>query len=346
MKLKKILTSLMLASALGMTSINICAQELPVLDLKKAITSAVNTSGDVPVYEKQMKASQEVADDTPDVSSMTYKQNLIQKEAYGRKITYTKDAITYDVTTLYNEMALLKEKIAFTDKKIALKEKILKQSELKYNKGIMSKLEYELEQSQFEELKNSKVELEASLEEKRVKFNTLAKYDINQYTLEKNFDTEYYRYVGNVQRYFRETVDDIFKYDQEIAELQDDYAGRNAVSEDNQFSYSLYYTGKANAANGLNSLETQKKNLIDSWNTTYSNMISTEQKIKDLENSIVDQEKKLATQRIKAEQGYVAEIEIEKLEMDIEEMKLNISECKVNYNAMKDVIKKPWVVVY
>lgn len=346
MKLKKIINSLALASMLSLASISLCAEELPVLELKKAIASAVNTSGDVAVYEEQIKASQEVADDTPDISSLAYKKSLIEKEAYARSIIYTKDAITYEVTKLYNEIALLKEKISFIDKKVALQEKLLKESEIKYNKGLLSKIDYELMKSKMEELKNNKVELEVSLEEKRVKFNTLSKYDINQYTLEKNFETEFYTYVGNVQRYFRETADNIFRYEQELAELQEEYVYRNSILEGNQFSSSLYYTGKANAASGLNALANKKKGYIDSWNTSYSNMLSIEQKIKNLENTISDREKTLVTQSIKAEKGYVSAIEIEKLQMEIEEMKLQVVDYKVSYNALKDVIKKPWVIVY
>lgn len=345
MKLRKAIASLVLASILGVTSVNIWANELPVLNLQVAITSAVNTNGDIPVYEKQMVACQEVAEEVPDTSSLAYRQALVQKESYARQITFTKDALTYDVTTLYNEMALLKEKIIFTDKKITHQEKLLKESELKYNKGLISKLDYELAQSQFEELKNGKVELEASLEEKRVKFNTLAKYDISQYTLEENFDVEYYKYNGNVQRYFRDTADNIFRVEQELAELQDELAYRESIQE-GMFSSSSYYSGKANAASSLNSLESRKKSCIDSWNTTYTNMLTLEQTIKNLENNILDQEKTLATQRIKAEQGLVSSLQIEKLEMQIEELKLKVIESKVSYNSMKDVIKKPWVIAF
>ena len=78
---------------------------------------------------------------------------------------------------------------------------------------MISKADYDTAVTNLENLRNKQVDLKAQLEEDRVKFNTKAKFDVNYYTLEGNFEAEEYTYIGNIQRYFDESVEQMQKYD-------------------------------------------------------------------------------------------------------------------------------------
>ena len=345
MRIGKSLMKLMAITSIGIMSITSFAAELPVLKLDTAVKSAVNTNSTVSVYEKQIKALNEQMLTTANIASTTFKSNNIQKQAYEQKITYIEDATAYDVTNLYNEIVLLKKQIAFTDTKLKTKEKELKQLEIKYKSGYISKLDYELAQSQIDEIKKTKVTLEANLEDARAEFNRLAKYDINYYTLEDNFEFEDYTYVGNVQRYFGESVDQMLKHDQELAELQQSRVSYD-LAEMGDYSLASYYTGKANAASQVNSVELTKQNYITSLNSMYSNLTTIGQNIKVLQNQIADAQKSLDAKKVKYEKGFVSELEIEKDEVTLEEMQLNLIELINNHNSLKAAIRKPWVSFY
>lgn len=342
MKIGKYLVRFIAIASVSIMSITSMAAELPILKLDTAIKSAVNTNSTVSVYEKQITAINEQMYNTADVSSTSYQTNNIQKQDYAKKITYIEDATAYNVTKLYNKIVLLKKQMAFSDIKVAMKEKEFKQLEIKYRSGYISKLDYELASSQIEELKKSKVTLEADLEDARAEFNRLAKYDINYYTLEENFEFQDYTYVGNVQRYFHESVDEILKYDQELAELRQSRVGYD-LFEAGDTSLANYYTGKANAASQVNSVELTKQNYITTLNSMYSNLTSIGQNIKVLQNQIVDAQKSLNAKKIKYEVGYISSMEIEKDEVALEEMQLNLLEMITNHNSIKEAIRKPWV---
>lgn len=339
----KALAVALIASA-SMTAVY--AKELPVLTLKAAVESAVNTDSDIAVYEKQIKASDEVARDTPDIASTTYRQQNLYKMKYAQDISYRKDATAHKATTLYNEIALLKEQIAFSEKAIAFKEKKLQESEIKYKKGVISQAAYQKACDEIEQAKSDKAKQETQLEADRVAFNTLAKYDINYYTLEKNFEAEPYKYVGDVQRHFRESMDDICRYDLEIAEVAADNIWYDTMGYGNAFQASSYYSAKASSAATLNSIEERKKSGVSALNTIYTNLLTTQQKVLDLQASIKQKETELKTLQVKYEKGYASPMQIEEVEIAIEQMKLDIIAANVSINQAKEVIRKPWVNFY
>lgn len=345
MKFYKNGIKLIAVMVMSVMSMSVLASELPVLKLETVVKSAVNTDGTLEVYEKQLLAAKERSLNTFNMPVTTYTSNNLTKEDYEQTIKYRKDAIAYEVTKLYNDIVILQKKIAFYPTQLEMEERNFKQAQIKYNNGMLSKLDYELAQSKLENQKNSLVDLEAKLEESRVAFQNLTNYNVKNYTLEANEEVEFYTYKGNVQRYFEESTDQMLKYKKEMAQLEDDNVFYDMVAKED-YSTSTYYTGKANTASNLNNIEVTKQQRISALNTAYANLLSTEKSIKETEVTIADMEKSLGSLKIQYEKGVVSELVVKKQEQEIESLKLSLLEAKANYRSLVEVIKKPWVNFY
>ena len=346
MKLKKKLAKALAIAVIGMMSVTSFANDLPVLTLEQAVNSAISAdAAREEASQKSIAAAKQIMVDTDDVGTGTYQTSYYNKLQEEQSMKYHKDAVIYEATKLYNTIALLEEQIPFYDKKLALQEKLYSQAELKYNKGLLSKLEYEKAKSTIEEQRTAKDKLQAQLDENRANFKQLAKYDTKNYKLEQHFDVEYYEYTGNIQYFFNTTVDEMLQYQKKLAEVSDEYVFSDMIKRRDN-SATSYYSGKANAAQAKEQVEQAKDKYLSTLNNLYSSMQTIKQNIKELEVVIEDQEKTLAAQKLKLEKGLVSEIEIEKAELELEEQKLNLIQLKVNYNAAKDAVRKPWVSFY
>lgn len=336
---------LIIIMMLSLMSMSILANELPILKLETAIKSAINTDGTLEVYEKQLYAAKERLLNTFNMPVTTYTSNQLTKQDYEQTIPYRKDALTYEVTKLYDDIVTIQKKIAFYPMQLEMEERNFKQAQIKHNKGLMSRLEYELAQSKLESQKNSLIDLEARLEESKVKFQSLTKYNVKNYKLEANEEIEFYTYRGNVQRYFEESVDQMLKYKKEMAQLEDDNVFYDMVNR-GDYSTSTYYTGKANSANTLNNIEVTKQQRISVLNTAYANLVSTEKSIKETEITLSEMNKSLRSLEIQYEKGVVSELIVKKQEQEMENLKLSLLEAKMSYRALVEMIKKPWVNFY
>ena len=330
---------------MSIMSIACMASELPVLKLETAIKSAINTDGTLKVYEKQLHAAQERMLNTFNMPVTTYQVNNLNKQDYEQMIKYRKDALAYQVTKLYNEILVLQKKVDFYPTQLAMEERDFKQAQIKYNNGLISRLDYELAESKLEKQKNSLVDLEAQLEENRVVFQELTKYNVKNYQLENSEEIEFYTYRGNVQRHFEENVDQMLKYTKELAELNDNNVFYDMMAT-NDYSTSTYYTNKANAANTLNNIEVSKQQRISTLNTLYTTLLTTEKNIKEIEQSVADLEKTLVSLKVQYENGAISELAVRRQEQEIESLELNLFEARMKYTSLVEAIKKPWVSFY
>lgn len=346
MKLRKKLAQFIAIAVIGMMSVTSFASELPVLTLEQAVKSALSADA----------AQQEATDadilsanmyllETEDVSSGTYQSNYYNKLNKEQSMKYHKDAVAYQATKLYNTITLLEQQVAFCDEKLALQEKLYSQAQLKYNKGLVSKLEFEKAQSTIEEQRTAKDKLQAQLDESRANFKQLVKYDTTRYSLEENFEVEFYEYSGNIQYFFDSAVEEMLQYQKKSVEASASYTVNDQFKKGDH-SATTYYSGKASVAQAKSQLESTKDSYLSALNSTYSSLQSTKQSIKELEVVVQDLEKTLEAQKLKLEKGLVSQIEIDQAELTLREQKLNLIQLKVNYNSLKDAVKKPWVSFY
>lgn len=350
MKLRKKLAKVIAIMAIGAMSISTFASEsqttLPVLTLEQAVSSALSAdAAQMEAYEKSIASSNQIMMDTDDVGTGTYQSTYYSKLKTEQTIKYHKDAVSYQTTKMYNEIALLEQQLAFYDKKLPMQEKIFSQTQLKYNKGLVSKLEYEKAASTIEEQRTAKEKLQAQLDSTRADFRQLAQYDTKNYSLEKNFDVEYYEYTGNIYNFFNSTVDEMLEYDKKLAEVADQYVFSDMIKRRDN-SATSYYSGKASAAQSKNAVEKSKEGYLSTLNSLYTSLQTTKQSIKELEVTIEDLRKTLAANKLKFEKGLISQIQIEQDELTLEEQELNLIKLKVNYNSIKEAVRKPWVSFY
>lgn len=346
MKLKKKLVKALVVAVIGLMSVTSFANDLPTLTLEQAVSSALSAdAGQQEAYEKSILASKQALLDGDDVGTSAYQNSYYSSLETEQVMKYHKDAVAYDATKQYNNIALLRKKLEFFDEKIPYEEKVLKQEEVKYQRGLLSKIDFESDQKKLETEQLEKEKMQNELDESIANFKVLTKYDVKNYSLEENFEVEYYHYSGNIQYFFNSTVDDMLQYQKLMAENTDNYLFYDMMKRKDTSVTSLY-NGKAQAAQQANTVETTKDTRVTALNTLYSNLTKMEKDIKELENEIKDDETKLEAQKLKLNLGKISQAEMDKAEMAIKEKKLKLLELKVGYNNTKDAVRKPWVNFY
>ena len=346
MKLRKKLAKAIAVAAIGIMSMNSFAAELPVLTLEQAVRAAQGADSlQQEAYRKSTLSNAQTMQDTDDVSTGTYQKSYYNKLNGEQDAKYRKDAVAYQATKLYNTITLLQKQVAFCDEKLAYQENEFKQTELKYQKGLISKIQYETAQSRIEEQRTAKSKYQAQLDESISKFKNLTNYTASNYTLEEHFDVEFYHFTGNIEYSFETTVDEMLQYQKKLAEVSNDYIYSDMIKRGDNTAMS-YYSGKASAAEAESRVEATKDSYLAQLNAQYKTMITLEQNIKELEVTMADAEKTLAAQKLRYEKGLVSKMEIDQAEMNLKEQQLKLIELKVNYNSTKDAVKTPWVNFY
>ncbi|MBE6023253.1 MAG: TolC family protein [Cellulosilyticum sp.] len=347
MKLRRKLAQAIAIAAIGIMSVTTSfASELPVLTLEQAISSALSAdAAQQEAYTADRAAASQIMQDTDDVATTAYQSNYYNRLESEQTEKYHKDAVTYEATKLYNSIALLEKQVAFCDEKLVLQEKQFSQAELKYRNGLISKIQYETAESTIKEQRTAKDKLQAELDKNRADFKLLAKYDTSRYTLEGNFDVEYYEYTGNIQYFFNTSVNEMLQYQEKLVEVSENYSVTDALKRRDN-SAVTYYNSKSSTAQAKVQLKSMKEQYLSSLNTLYSSLETTKQNIKELEVKVQDLEKTLEANKLKLEKGLISQIEVDEAELDLKELQLNLLAYKVQYNATKDAVKKPWVNFY
>lgn len=346
MKLRKKLVKAIAIATIGIMSMNSFAAELPVLTLEQAVRSAQGADSlQQEAYRKGVLSNAQVMQDTDDVDTSTYQRSYYSKLDGEQSAKYRKDAVAYRATSLYNTITLLQKQVAFCDEKLAYQENEFKQTELKYQKGLISKIEYETAQSKIEEQRTAKSKYQAQLDESKSSFKTLTNYDANYYTFEEHYDVEFYHFIGNIEYSFSTTIDEMLQYQEKLAEVSNNYIFSDMMKRGDNTAMS-YYSGKASAAQAKSQVESQKDSYLAQLNSQYKTMVTLEQDIKELEVKLQDAEKNLVAQKLRYEKGLVSKMEIDKAEIGLKEQQLSLIQLKVNYNSAKDAVKKPWVNFY
>lgn len=347
MKLPKRMTKFIACVAIAMVSVtSTFANDLPVLTLEQAISGAISAdAGQQEVYRTSKAADTQAIIDSSEYGSNAYQNSYYGKLQTEREEKYHKDAVVYNATKLYNSIALQEKQVAFYDKKLALQEKQYSQAELKYNNGVLSKIEYETAQSSIKEQRTAKDKMQAQLDKTREDFKNLTHYDTIKYSLEDHSEVEFYEPVANIHYFFDSSVDEMLEYQKILSEKYSEYYLSDLFRMGDHTAVS-YYNGMATEAQKKQAIQDAKDSRTSTLNGLYSTLKTTEQSIKELRVTIEDQEKTLAAQKLKLEKGLVSQIEVEQAELNLEEQKLKLVELQVNYNATKDAVKKPWVNFY
>lgn len=346
MKLRNKLAKVIAITMIGIMSVTCYASELPVLTLQQAISAAQSADSlQQEAYRTSIAANKQRQIDSNDVSTASYQSSYFDQLNTEQTQKYHKDAVIYNATKSYNSIALLEKKVAFCDKKLALQEKLLSQSELKYNKGLVSKLDFDKEQTAIEEQRTAKDKLQTQLDQERAEFKILTNYDTTKYEVEGNFEVEYYRPVGNVQYMFNTAVNEMVQYDEKIAKASEMY-GVSDLFKVGDHSAISYYNNTASVAQTKNQLKETKDKYLSSLNNLYYSLATLEQNMKELEATIQDKEKALEAIKLKLDKGLISEIDVEKAELELEERQLELVSYKVQYNAARDAVKTPWANFY
>ncbi len=345
MKLRQKFAKFIAVAVIGMMSVTSFASDLPILTLEQAIKGAISAdSAQSEASDAQITAANVVMGSTSDPGTSAYQNTYYGKLDKEQTAKYHKDALTYKATKLYNNIALLEKKVAFYDEKLALQEKLYSQTELKYQKGLVSKLDFITAESTIKEQRTAKDKAQAELDSNRADFRELTGYDLSRYSLEEHFEVEYFDYVGNIYNFFNSSVDEMLQYQEKLADVADTYAIRDTLMKDN--SGSSYFNAKASAASAKSQVESARSSYLNTLNSLYSSLESTKQSIKELEVTLEDKKNTLEALKLRLEKGLASEIEVEQTELAIKEMELNLIQLKVAYNSTKDAVRKPWVSFY
>lgn len=345
---KWVAIGLSMMSVMSMTvyGVEVEEQKKPVLSIEAAIESAYRNTSSLGLNSQQNTMLEEKLQTNlnQDGTYAAYQNLYIQLRENERNATYIKDQITYDVTTRYQNLINSQQEIDNLKKEIEVQTKSLNQMKLQYEKGLISKLQYESAQLELENLKTSLTTKSETLESDKSYFKLITGKKVDDYTLDETLEFEPFYINGSIEAYSDRVATEYNKYNQQKAQLnKDNILTGNSYLDPNYFEYSNYLERKYNADKTLTSIEDATKNMKQSLITSYSSLLNLEQQIKTLEYQIELVQKQVDTLATQQKLGLKTKLEYEKQALSLDKLELNLRTLITNYNKLQAMLEKPWV---
>lgn len=251
---------------------------------------------------------------------------------YDADIQKTKDILKYDIVKLFSDIANTQQSLDTEEKSLAVAKKELDISELKYQKGIISKSEYDEQNTSYvkndNSLKNKKIELDNLF----IDLNKLIGLDLKDtYSIRLELD---YDKIGEV---------DLDSKKQEDLENSIDLTKQKQNLDVSKYEYSTYneYTSYSTKLSKENDIESKQRDIADteidytnSLNTLYRDIISKETEIDKYNEQLEYKNKELSVIELKYSLGKATQLEIDKKNIEIYELEDTIKKAKDEHQLL------------
>lgn len=314
------------------------------LNVDKAIESALSREEKVGVLDKQIAAYEAKIKVIDDPIAASHYSNVYSRDQAVQKKAFIKDIVTYNVSVLYDAIIMLKEQIEFNDESIEVSEKELKQAQIRQKVGQisqfdLSRVELQVEQQRVQRQKNID-----TLKDYKSQFYTLTGLNLDDYDemevdltyegLDEQIDSHITWSVG----YYLANTDKFLEYQRtHIVEVTQSTYGDIGLPID------VIYATEAQVAESSYNTSQQKKNLLQTLQTTKVGLEKLQQTIAMQEEELKSQKTNLEMVQIKYAKGYATQLEVQKAEQAINQIELEKTQNIYSYNEQKMVLEKPWV---
>lgn len=317
------------------------------LTLDYAISRAMDREGKVGVLDQQIEAYEEQMKVISDYASPLYYSTKYAQDNVIQQRKLLKDSVAYKVNVLYDSIIILQKQIELNKVEIEIAEKELKQVEIKNKNGQLSELSLaeakaDLEKKQVEQKQNL-----LSLEDYKNQFYNLTHIHIEDYDrIEENLSYEPLEYPGGTDALINSNVN----YYLQNTEAYIDYQNSN-IMDYTQYKYgidtgipvSMLKATKAELAQSSYDTQQQKKNMIESLQSSVIGLEKLQQTIAMQQAEIENQKANLALSKIRYEHGYISQIDFQKSEQALQQLELAYIQNIYTYQQQKMILEKPWV---
>lgn len=318
-----------------------------VLTLDYAINSAMDREGKVGVLEQQIDAYDEQIKVISDYASPLYYSTKYAQDSVIQQKKLLKDSVSYKVTVLYDGIMMLQKQVEVNQVEIEIAEKELKQVEIKNKNGQLSELSLTEAKAALEKKQAEQKQNLLSLKDYKNQFFNLTHINIEAYDrIEENLSYEPLDYPGGTDALINWNVDYYLKNTEAYIAYQNDN-----IIDYTQYKYNVYTgipenilkTAKAEVAQSSYDMQQQKKNMIESLQSSVVGLEKLQQTLATQQTEIENQKANLAVSKIKYEQGYVSELDLQKSEQAVRQLELAYIQNVYTYQQQKMVLEKPWV---
>lgn len=320
--------------------------EKKILTLERAISGGKDRENQVAVFSKQITAYNEQLSLMDNIASTSYRTTQYSRDEVVKKKELLNDIIAYNVTVLFNTINMQQDQIAFNEVQIQVAEKELKQAEVKYNNGLVSKFDLDQVSFQLEQLEAEKKKNELTLEDYKGQFLNLTNINIDKYDeLEENLTYTPIDYKGGVSGLITKNVDYYMKNSENFLAYQKDNILALAQSKYGPTGVSLdvYYATEAEVTQNEYNIEQQKKKMTEGLKSCAASLEKLEESLRVDQINLENEKTKYEVLKVRYQRGLVSQIEVEKAEQNILRLELAIEQEIYSCNQYKMIIEKPWV---
>jgi len=339
----KPITFLLLATSICLPTLGQTTQEKRVLPLKEAVKSAINSSTNLKLLEKQSETNRYILSHS-DTSTYSDNDLAYNIRSNDQNTSYFKDKIEYLTGSMYNQLIITDLNLDLLDKKIASTQKDVDVLKLQLSHGYTDQLTLNSKQSELDQLTNTKLSTEANLTKLKEDFRILTNLSVDNYTLENNISYEPFRASNSIKAYITSRLDEMQTYSKEYAEYFDSTLGaRITLPNSNQISESAYANNVLEKEKLYGNLTIEYNNNLQTLLTQYTSLIDKEKSIENINLQLEVLNKKIDTTKIKLDAGLATSIEYDKLLLEKEQLENNLINTIYQHQDIKNILNKPWV---
>lgn len=317
-----------------------------LLTLNSVIEKAIGKEEKVSVLHKQIEAYKEKLQSVQNIGGMAYQTTRYAYEQILLDEETLKDKVAYQVTQLYETILLLQKQIQLNEKEIEIAQKELQAAQIKKNKGQLSI--YDLSQAQLaiENKKAEKQKNEWALLDNQTQFFNLTGLHLEDDAIwEEDLSYEVLGEEEALQHIITKNVDYYMENTEAYAAYQEEHMvdvleykyGSTGVTME------MWTNNKADLAQNSYQVSQQRKQLIQSLQTTSVELKKLEETIALQEKNIAQMQEQLKKISIYYSKGHVSELEKLKAEQSVRQLELSKIQSIYTYQQLKMAFEKPWV---
>lgn len=318
-----------------------------ILTLERAISGGINNDEKVAVLCKKITAYEDSLWASSGVLDTTYFSTKYSRDDAVQQKEFLRDTISYNVTILYQKIVLLQKEMAMNDRELELRNKELKQAQIKFDRGQASKLDLTNAQKTVDDLMAQQVQNQTTLKDYKSQFLNLTNINIDNYDgLEEDLKYEIFTYKNGVDALIEKNVSKYMENLEALIEYQKNHTLE--LSEAGGFKGTapeshVVSSTEADVAEKAYNADQKRDKLKESLKTCYADLLNLQKAMETQQENIKYEETKLAATKIRYEKGYTSQIDLEEAEFKIEQLKYKYETDVYKYKQATMVLEKPWV---
>lgn len=283
------------------------------------------------------------------VSSITQSiqyQTLLDNEQISKQsLTVQKDAIEVNLKAIFVKIKNLEENDKLIKEKINNKNTNIGISRVKYQKGVISKIDLENQEIEVEQLKNSlkenKLQLDMSYKDLANVMNTKIDRKIDYISIPYKTLSQNGISKENVVGSAISQAPTIMQQNSQIKQLEEkikysliDYGNSSLPKEESNTDLNIKDVD----------LRISKQNIKNAVLDSVNSVENIETNVKNLQTQIDNAKRQAKNLKKLVDLGFKTKIDLENLNLQIKEMELQLENAKSNHGVMIERLKKPYLL--